>query len=68
MEIKKVTIKDISIYLNKKENTISGWSSKHPTLLELVKIGAFCKKNNLDIEKTKKLIEIKEAVKGAGEY
>jgi hypothetical protein len=63
MNIEKVTVKDIANYVNKNENTISGWNSKNPQLLELVKIGAFCKKNNLDIEKIKKLVELQELIK-----
>lgn len=63
MKIEKLTNKDIANYIGKNENTISGWSTKQPVLHEIVKIGAFCKKNNLDIEKIKKLIEIQEAVR-----
>ena len=61
--MEKVTIKEISEYVDKNMNTISGWNTKQPKLLEIVKLGAFCKKNNLDIDKIKKLIEVQEAVK-----
>jgi len=64
MKIEKITTKDIAKYLSKNENTISGWNTKQPALLELVKLGAFCKKNNLDADKITKLVEIQEAVKG----
>lgn len=64
--MEKVTIKEISEYIDKDVNTISGWNTKQPKLLELVKLGALCKKNNLDIEQIRKLVEIKEAVRGAG--
>lgn len=63
MNFEKVTTEDIANYLNKKPNTISGWNSKYPELSELVKIGAFCKKNNLDIEKIKKFAELQELIK-----
>jgi len=64
MKIEKLTIKDISNFIDKNENTISGWSTKQPKLLEIVKLGAFCKKNDLDIEKITKLLEVQEAVRG----
>ena len=63
MKIEKLTIKDISSFIGKNENTISGWSTKQPVLLELVKLGAFCKKNNLDKEKITKLIELQGIIK-----
>ncbi len=62
--MKKVTNQDIANYLNKKKSTIEGWSSRHQELLELCKLGAMCKKNDIDLNKLTKLIEIQEAVKG----
>jgi len=53
--------------LNKSDTTINGWKKRQPALLDAVKLGIFCKKNDLDIDKIKKLIEIKEAVKGASD-
>ena len=61
--MEKVTNKDIAEYTDKSINTINGWKSKFPKLSEIVKLGAFCKKNGLDIEKIKKLVEIKEIMK-----
>ena len=55
-----ITNKEIANYLQKQVSTINGWKSRNPKLLELCKLGAFCKKNNLDIEQIKKLIELKE--------
>jgi len=62
--MKNILYKDIAEYLGKKEGTIKNWKTNHPILLELVKLGAFCKKNNLDIEKITKLLEVQEAVRG----
>lgn len=57
---KDITYKELSEYLGKSLNTINGWKNKFPELLELCKLGFFCKKNDLDIEKIKKLIEVKQ--------
>jgi len=64
--MKNVTYKDIAIDLEKTEGTIKNWKKNHPVLLEYVKTGAFCKKNNLDIDKIKKLAELQEVIKGEG--
>lgn len=60
----KITYEEIGNLLGKSENTIKGWKQKFPALLNLVKIGAFCKQNDLDEEKIIKLIEIQELIKG----
>ena len=62
--MKNIANADIAEYTDKSINTINGWKSKFPKLSEIVKLGAFCKKNDLDIEKIKKLVEIKEMIKG----
>ena len=61
---KEVTHKEIAEYIDKSVNTVNGWTNKFPKLLELVKIGAFCKKNDLSIEKITKLIEVQNMFKG----
>jgi len=61
---KNITYKEIGDYLGKSENTIKGWKQKFPVLLEFVQIGVFCKKNNLDIDKISKLVELQEIIKG----
>ncbi len=61
----KITNKDIAEYIGKGLDTVNGWKQKQPKLLEIVKIGAFCKKNDLDIDKIKKLVDIQEMVKGS---
>ena len=58
--MKSVTNKEIANYLKKQVSTVNGWKSRNPELMELCKLGAFCKKNDLDIEKIKKLVEMKE--------
>lgn len=55
-----ISPEELGSYLGKSKNTISGWNSKFPKLLELCKLGLFCKQNDLDIEKIKKLIELKQ--------
>ncbi len=60
---KRVSNKEISIMLNKSEQTIKGWSSKSPELLELVRLGALCKTNDLDVERIIKLAELQELMK-----
>ncbi|WP_458701344.1 hypothetical protein ACKGJI_04315 [Sulfurospirillum sp. 1307] len=59
----KITNKEIAQLLDKSEQTIKGWKSKSPKLLELVKLGAICKLNNLDQEKIIKLSELQEVIK-----
>jgi len=58
--MKKVTNSDIANYLNKQVSTINGWSSRHQELLELCKLGAICKKNDINQEQLSKMIEVKE--------
>jgi len=60
--MEKVTNKEIAEYLGKSVNTVNGWKGKFPKLLELVKIGAFCKKNNITIEMIKNCIKLQELV------
>lgn len=63
MEFKKVTNEDIAIYTDKKVGTINHWKRISPGLLELCRIGAFCKKNNITIDKIKKCAELQELAK-----
>lgn len=58
--MKNIIYKDIAEYIKKSEQTIRGYKVNNPELLEILKLGSFCKKNDLDIEKIKKLIEIKQ--------
>jgi len=60
---RKVTNKEIAELIGKNEQTIKGWKSRFPELLELVRLGALCKVNNLDAEKVIKLSELQEVIK-----
>lgn len=61
--MKDITYKELAEALNKSEATLKNWKQKFPVLLEYVKIGAFCKKNNITIEKLKKCAELQELAK-----
>jgi len=63
MEITKVTNKEIAEYIDKGVDTINGWNKRQPNLLKICRLGLFCEKNNLDIDKIKKLVDVQEAVK-----
>lgn len=58
--MKNIIYKDIAEYIKKSEQTIRGYKVNNPQLLEILKLGSFCKKNDLDIEQIKKLIEVKQ--------
>jgi hypothetical protein len=62
--MKNVTNSDISLYTGRSLSTVAGWSSKQQKMLELIRLGALCKKNGLDEEKIRSLIEVKELIKG----
>ena len=62
--MKKITHLDIANYVEKNKTTVDGWTQRQPRLLELVKLGMWCKKNNLDTEKITKLMEFHEMIKG----
>lgn len=56
--MKNITNEDIANYINRDKKTISGWRQKQPGLHEIVKLGAFCKKNGLDEEEIKRLLKL----------
>ncbi len=62
--MKEITYKEIAKDLGKSVATVTSWKQKFPTLLEYVKTGAFCKKNNITIEMIKTCIELGEMAKG----
>jgi len=62
--MKKVTYKEIAQDLGKSEGTIKQWKINHPVLLDYVKTGAFCKKNNITIEMIKNCVKLQELAKG----
>ena len=58
--VKNITLKDVAKNIHKSYSTIRGYKKNNPDLLEVLKLGTFCKENNLDIEEVKKILEIKE--------
>ena len=60
---KKVTNKELAQLIGKSEQTIKGWKARFPELLEITRLGALCKVNNLDSEKIIKLSELQEVIK-----
>ncbi len=63
METNNIKNKDIAEYIGKSVDTINGWKQRQPKLLEAVRIGIYCKKNNITIEKIKKCAELQELAK-----
>ena len=57
---KKVTYKEIAEIIGKNEQTIKGWKQRSPALLEIVKLGAFCKINNITQEKLLHLSKVQQ--------
>jgi len=60
---KKVTNKELGELIGKSEQTIKGWKTRFPMLLEVLRLGALCKVNNLDAEKIIKLSELQDVIK-----
>lgn len=58
--MEKITYRELADHLGKSENTIKGWKQKFPELLEVCKIGTFCKKNNITIDKIVKCKELQD--------
>jgi hypothetical protein len=65
--MKKVTYKDIAEYIGKSEQQVKWYKKNNEPMLEILKTGAFCKKNGITIEMIKSCIELKEMAKGDGE-
>lgn len=61
--MKEIIYKDIAEYIHKSEQTVRGYKVNNPDLLNILKLGAFCKKNNISIEKIKKCVELQELAK-----
>lgn len=59
----KIIYKEIAEYTNKTEQGIKQMKNNNPEQLELLKIGALCKKYNINIDDLKILIEMKEKLK-----
>lgn len=61
--MKNIFYKDIARHIGKKYNTVKGYKSKSPKLLEILKLGTMCKENNVDITELKRLIKARDAYK-----
>jgi hypothetical protein len=52
----KVIYKEIAAYINKTEENIKYLKKTNPQLVEILKLGSFCKKYNISVEDLKKII------------
>lgn len=59
----KIIYKEIAEYTNKTEAGIKSMKIKNPEQLELLKIGALCKKYNIELKDLKALVQMKEGIK-----
>lgn len=59
----KIIYKEIAEYTNKTEQGIKQMKTNNPKQLELLKIGAICKKYNIELKDLKALIQMKEEIK-----
>jgi DNA-binding transcriptional MerR regulator len=55
-----VTYNEIGLQVHKAEATIKSMAKNNPEQLELLKIGAICKKYGITLDDIKYLIELKE--------
>ena len=58
-----ITYKEIADYTNKVESTMKQMKKNNPQQLELLEMGALCKKYNINIDDLKALNEMKEKLK-----
>ena len=63
--MEKVKYRDIAEMIGKKEGTVKSWAFRQPELLEIVKLGALCKKNGITPELLKQCLEIKKIAGGS---
>lgn len=61
--MKKANLKEVSEYLEKTHGTVKSWNARQPKLKELCLLGMTCKKNNIDLSKLLKIIDMFETVK-----
>lgn len=57
-----ITYKEIADYTNKVESTMKQMKKNNPEQLELLRIGAICKKYNIDIKDLKALYDMKKNI------
>jgi len=58
--MKKIIYKDIAQYTNKSEQQIKWYKANNPDMLNILKMGAFCKKNEITIEDIESLVKLKD--------
>lgn len=58
-----ITYKEIGEYCNKVESTIKQMKKNNPEQLEILKIGALCKKYNISLKDLEAIIKLKEDIK-----
>jgi hypothetical protein len=58
----KVTYKEIADLSNKKEPTIKSMAKNNPEQLELMKLGAFCKKYKIELKDLEAVAKLKESI------
>ena len=59
----KIIYKEIAEYTNKTEQGIKQMKTNNPEQLELLKIGALCKKYNISLKELEAIIKLKEDIK-----
>ena len=59
----KIIYKEIAEYTNKTEQGIKQMKTNNPEQLELLKIGALCKKYNISLKELEAIIKLKENIK-----
>ncbi len=56
-----MSLTEIGQYVNKTMSTINSWKYRNPKLLEVVELGAYCKKNNITMEKIEKILKLEKS-------
>ena len=59
----KIIYKEIAEYTNKTEQGIKQMKTNNPEQLELLKVGALCKKYNISLKDLEAIIKLKEDIK-----
>lgn len=59
----KIIYKEIAEYTNKTEQGIKQMKTNNPKQLELLKIGALCKKYNISLKDLEAITKLKEDIK-----
>lgn len=59
----KIIYKEIAEYTNKTEQGIKQMKTNNPEQLELLKVGALCKKYNISLKDLEAIVKLKEDIK-----